>query len=242
MSNLAAKRVIHPRNVGFSAAASSPRRNWARDLIGVQEEERRRISQELHDDLGQRLALLEIKIHHLERNCLPTDVTKGLRAVRDIVADLDRDIHRICYELYPVVLEKLGLIVALRCLCRDFSESSEILTVFDHQKVPQKLPENISLCLYRVTQEALQNVSKHAKAKKVSVSLRGIAAGLEVVVMDFGTGFDPLSIRARKGLGLITIEERVRCAGGSFSIRSSPGMGTEVRVMVHPHCQEAVAG
>ena len=242
MSNLATQRAIQPRNVSFSTAPSSARQNWARDLIGIQEEERRRISQELHDDLGQRLALLEIKIHQLERNCLPADVAEGLKTVRDVIADLDRDIHRICYELYPVVLEKLGLLAALRCLCREFSESSGIPTFFDYQKIPQPLPGSISLCLYRVTQEALHNVSKHAGAKKAIVSLRETADGLEVAIMDFGVGFDPASIRARNGLGLITIQERIESVGGHFSIRSSPGSGTEVRVTVHAPCQRAAAG
>jgi signal transduction histidine kinase len=206
-------------------------------MIGLQEEERRRISQELHDDLGQRLALLEIKIHRLERNCLPADAAEGLRAIRELVGDLDRDIHRICYELYPVVLEKLGLIVALRCLCRDFSESSGVITRFDHQRVPTNLPENVSLCLYRVIQEALHNVSKHARAKKAKVALRGMADGLEVVITDSGTGFDPGSTPARTGLGLITIEERVLSVGGRFSIRSSRGWGTEVRIFIHQRGQ-----
>jgi signal transduction histidine kinase len=242
MSNLIAKRVIQLPYVGLSAAALSRARRWAIDLIGVQEEERRRISQELHDDLGQRLALLAIKIHQLEQNCLPADVAEGLKTVKDLIGDLDTDIHRICYELYPVILEKLGLLVALRSLCRDFSDSSEIETVFDCQKIPEHLPSDVSLCLYRVTQEALHNVYKHARARKVRVSLRGTAEGLEAVIMDFGIGFDPLSIRARKGLGLITIEERVRSVGGRCSIRSSPGLGTEVRAIVHQGCQEAVAG
>jgi signal transduction histidine kinase len=240
MSNLAAKTVLQPR---FPAATPSPRRHWARDLIRVQEEERRRISQELHDDLGQRLALLEIKIHQLERNGLPSDVAEGLKSIRDVVADLDRDIHRICYELYPVVLLNLGLLAALRCLCREFSESSGISIRFEHQEIPRDLPGNVSLCLYRVTQEALHNVSKHAGAKNATVSLRETEEGLvEIAIMDVGVGFDPLSIRTRKGLGLITIEERVLSLDGQFSIRSSPGLGTEVRVTVHPGRQRAAAG
>lgn len=242
MSSLVTKTVIQPRNVGFPAATSSTRQNWARDLIGVQEEERRRISQELHDDLGQRLALLEIKIHQLERNCLSTAVAEGLKTVRDFVADLDKDIHRICYELYPVVLEKLGLLGGLRCLCREFSESTGISTLFDGQEIPRNLPGSVALCLYRVTQEALHNVAKHARAKKATVSLRATADGLEVAILDSGVGFDPVAIRARKGLGLITIQERVLSVGGHFSIRSSPGLGTEVRVTVHPRCHRAVAG
>jgi signal transduction histidine kinase len=242
MSNLDTKMALRRRKTCLSMAALSPRRNWAIDLIGVQEEERRRISQELHDDLGQRLTLLGIKIHQLEQNGLPADVAEGLQAVKDLIGDIDRDIHRVCYELYPVVLEKLGLLVALRSLCRDFSESSEIPTVFDCQKVPEQLPRNVSLCLYRVTQEALHNVYKHARARKARVSLRGIAGGVEAVITDFGIGFDAPSIREKKGLGLITMEERVLSVGGRCSIQSSPGSGTEVRVIVHQGFQAAMAG
>lgn len=241
MSNLVTKTVIHSHNARFSAAPST-RRSWARDLIGVQEEERRRISQELHDDLGQRLALLEIKLHQLEQNCMPANIAEGLKTVRDFVAELDRDIHRICYELYPVVLEKLGLLGALRCLCREFSESNGISITFEHEELSRHLPGNIAMCLYRVTQEALHNVFKHAKAKKATVSLRQTAEGVEIAIVDHGVGFDPVLIRARKGLGLTTIGERVLGVGGHFSIRSSPGSGTEVRVIVNRHYQRAAAG
>jgi signal transduction histidine kinase len=242
MSSLVTKRVVRTRNPCFSASARSPGRNWAIDLMEVQEEERRRISQELHDDLGQRLTLLTIKIHQLEQKNLPADVAEGLKAIKDLIGDIDIDIHRICYELYPVVLEKLGLLVALRSLCQEFSESSKIETVFDYENVPKHLPRNAALCLYRVTQEALHNIYKHARTKKASVSLRGTTEGLEAVIMDFGEGFDPLSICKRKGLGLITIEERVLSVGGHSSIRSSPGLGTEVRVViVHQNCLAAVA-
>ena len=199
----------------------------------VQEEERRRISQELHDDLGQRLALLEIRISQFELRYLPADILLGLKALRDLVGEMDRDIHRICYELYPVVLEKLGLIVGLTSLCRDFSEMSGVSTFFHHESIPKHVPKNVSLCLYRVAQEGLHNISKHAKVKEAKVSLRGTAEGVEIVVADSGNGFDPFVNRARTGLGLVTMEERVLSIGGHCSIHSSPGLGTEVRAGVY---------
>jgi signal transduction histidine kinase len=232
MSNVVTRGAIQARNTCLSAAALSPMRSWASELIRVQEEERRRISQELHDDLGQRLALLTIKIHQLEQKHLPADVAEGLKTLKDLIGDIDSDIHRICYQLYPVVLEKLGLLVALRSLCEDFSESSNIETSFHYEKVPEHVPGDAALCLYRVTQEALHNIYKHARTKRASVSLRGTAEGLEAVIMDFGAGFNSLSIRKKKGLGLITMEERVLSVGGHCSIRSSPGLGTEVRVVI----------
>jgi signal transduction histidine kinase len=209
--------------------------SWTKDLMEAQEEDRRRISQELHDDLGQRLALLEIKIDQLEVNFLPAEVAKGLKNVKELIGEMDRDIHRICYELYPVVLQKLGLVTAMRGLCQDFSEISGMSITFDHENIPKRLSNNVSLCLYRVTQEALHNVSRHAKAKEAKVSLRRSAEGIELVVLDAGRGFDPFQARARKGLGLTTMEERIRSAGGRCFIRSSPGLGTEVKAIVYRH-------
>ncbi len=242
MSNLATKGAYQARNTCLSAEALSPTRIWVSALIGVQEEERRRISQELHDDLGQRLALLTIKIHQLEQKHLSADVAEGLKTVTDLISDIDLDIHRIFYKLYRVVLEKLVMIVSLRSLCQEFSESSDIETAFDYEKVPEHLSRNAALCVYRVTQEALHNVCKHARTKKARVSLRGTAEGLEVVIIDFGVGFNPLSIRKKKGLGLITIEERVLSVGGRSSIRSAPDLGTEVRALIlHQNHLAAVA-
>jgi signal transduction histidine kinase len=215
------------------------KRRWARDLIEVQEEERRRISQELHDDLGQRLALLEIQIYQLEHKHHPADIAKGLKSLRDRVGEMDRDIHRICYELYPVVLEKLGLIVALTSLCREFAEMTGIATDFHHENVPSFIPDHASLCLYRLTQEALHNVFKHSKAKEAKVSIKGIAGGIEVKVVDSGGGFDPFQARTKKGLGLLTIDERVQSAGGRCSVRSTPGSGTEVRAGLYEPYRDA---
>ena len=198
----------------------------------MQEEERRRISQELHDDLGQRLALLEINISQLEQRPLPRDVRDGLTSARELIAELDKDIHRICYQLYPVVLEKLGLVVALRSLCQEFSQMTGVSVTFN-TNAPKDIPANLSLCLYRITQEALHNVGKHAQAKEAKVSLREIVDRLEVVVTDSGIGFDPFLSRQRSGFGLIAIEERVKNAGGHCSIKSSPCEGTEVKAVVY---------
>jgi signal transduction histidine kinase len=207
--------------------------SWTKDLMEAQEEERRRISQELHDDLGQRLALLEIKIDQLDDEFLPAEVSKGLKSVKQLIGEMDRDIHRICYELYPVVLEKLGLVAAMTSLCRDFSEMSGVPIAFDHENIPKRVSNNVSLCLYRVTQEALHNVCRHAKAKEAKVSLRRNSQGIELVVLDSGLGFDLFLARGRKGLGLTTMEERIRGAGGRCFIRSSPGWGTEVKAVVY---------
>jgi signal transduction histidine kinase len=238
MSISAVKTVDPVRDRGFSVSIVPSRRRWARDLIEVQEGERRRISQELHDDLGQRLALLEIQIYQLEHKCHSADIAKGLKSLRDSVGEMDRDIHRICYELFPVVLEKLGLIPALSSLCREFSETTGISTVFEHENDPKYVPEHVALCVYRLAQESLHNVFKHAKAKEAKVTLRGMADGLEIKVVDSGAGFEPILMRSKKGLGLTTIDERVQSVGGRCSVRSKPGSGTEVTAVLREPYQD----
>jgi len=192
-----------------------------------QEQDRLRISRELHDDFGQRLAVLEIQLSQLEDKCACPETAKGLRLVRERVVEMDRDVHRICCQLYPVLLEKLGLVVALSSLCREFSQSG-IQVQFEHEDCPATVAKTVSLCLYRVVQEALHNISKHSKAKSAKVSVRGSSGRLEVVVADSGIGFDPDVIRPT-GLGLASIEERVKKAGGRISISSKPGAGTKVK-------------
>jgi signal transduction histidine kinase len=228
MRSFAAKRIVQPSDRPLTTD-----RAWVKDLIEVQEEERRRISQELHDDFGQRLALLEIQMSQLESKCVSADVATSLKALGDRVREMNRDIHRTCYELYPAVLEKLGLIVGLTSLCRDFSEASGICTSFYHENVAKYVPHNVSLCLYRVAQEALHNVSKHARVKEAKVSVSGVAEGIELMITDTGAGFDPFLVRTKKGLGLTTMEERLKSTGGRYSIRSSPGRGTEVKAIVY---------
>jgi signal transduction histidine kinase len=203
---------------------------WNGSVIEMQEQERLRISQELHDHLGQRLALLEIKLSQLEDNCVCEQTAKGLSLVREQVGEIDRDVHRICWKLYPVLLEKLGLIVALQALCREFCQLG-IKTEFIHGRCPTTVEKTTSLCLYRVVQEALHNVAKHARAKHAKVFLKGSAGRLEVSIEDSGVGFDRDHITNHSGLGLSSIEERVRRAGGRASICSTPGLGTIVRAV-----------
>jgi signal transduction histidine kinase len=207
-------------------------RIWRGSVTERQEQDRLRISQELHDDLGQRLALLEIQLSQLADKCACPETAKGLSVVRERVGEMDQDLHRICCELYPVILEKLGLVVALKSLCREFSRSgirADFAADFANDKCPPEVSKSVSLCLYRIVQEALHNVSKHSKAKSARVSLRGSSGRLEVIVEDSGIGFDAKATRLRTGLGLSSIEERVKRAGGRISISSSPGVGTQVR-------------
>lgn len=211
----------------------------AGSLLAAQEEERRRVSRELHDELGQKLALLEIQLVGLERLCgshpraaSRPEIASELRSLRGRVAEISGEVHRICYHLHPAVLEHLGLFAALESFCNEFTEWSGVKVRFIHSDVPAPLPKNVSLCLYRVVQEALHNVAKHAAADRAIVALRGVLGGIQVIVKDTGRGFDLMQARNKGGLGLISICERVRLAGGRCSIRSAPGHGTRVAVCV----------
>jgi signal transduction histidine kinase len=209
--------------------------------VAAQEEERRRVSRELHDELGQRLALLEIQIEQMERQ-LGGDaaVTAALESLRGRVGEIADDLHRICCRLHPAVLENLGLIVAVRSYCEEYSAWSGVETRFTHLDVPSKLPPSVSLCIYRVVQETLRNVARHARATRVFVSIRGSQSGIQVTVKDNGCGFLVGQSGRAGGLGLISLTERVKLLGGTCHIRSAPHRGTRIHVFIPVRLPEAV--
>jgi signal transduction histidine kinase len=230
MSSLAVKNIIADQMTSLPPLfGKGPFHGSAIETL---EQDRLRISQELHDDLGQRLALLEIQLTQLEDNCSCPETTRGLNSMRERVREMDRDVHRICCQLYPVLLEKFGLAVALKSLCRDFSQLG-IDAEFVEENCPKTIGQSVSLCLYRVVQEALHNVSKHAKTKHAKVSLRGSSSRIEVIIRDEGVGFDRVVMKSTQGLGLASIEERVRRSGGRSSIHSIPEIGTEVKAVFY---------
>jgi signal transduction histidine kinase len=235
------------RLIPFPAAKATPAQVRMGTLVEMQEEERRRIAAELHDDLGQRLALIEIQIDQLQRACasigLTTGIVGGLQKVREQIGEMDGDVHRICYRLHPVVLEKLGLFVALESFCREFSQRSGIRTKFEYRDLPKRIDRGPALCVYRLVQEALNNVSKHARTREVKVALKKTADAIEVVVEDSGCGFDTARSSIR-GLGLMSMEERVRRTGGDCTIRSRIGIGTKVTAVIpmHPEVLDCPTG
>ena len=146
---------------------------------------------------------------------------------------LSEDLRRIAYRLHPSVLDDLGLVVATETYVRYFSEQQNIQVTFRHSNIPAIVDADAALCLYRVLQESLHNLSKHSGARTAQVNLSGIDGYLRLAVKDSGAGFDPKTIRGKGGLGLRSMEERANLLGGKFRIDSSPE-GTEVVVEV-PH-------
>jgi len=201
-------------------------------LLKAEEEESRRLARELHDDLNQRLAVLavELGMQSLEIPESAELVREKLRAAQSKVSGLSDDLRRLAYRLHPAMLDDLGLDVALRALCEEFSRLEAVRVQFLTRSLPASIPRDIALCFYRIAQECLRNVAKHAGTKTAKVTLTGSGRGLRMRVIDYGTGFHPEAVRGKGGLGLISMEERARLVGGSLSIHSRPGDGTKVTV------------
>ena len=208
-------------------------RQLATKLLYSQEEERRRIAREMHDDWTQRLAILGIETAklegHLDTKALALPL---LHAIREQLVSLSEDVHDLSRQLHPSILDDLGLVEALRSECAGFSRREEIAVDYRPGKVPANLPKDVALCVYRVAQEALRNVAKHAAVKEASLTLVATETELMLRVQDQGVGFDPENGHAQAGLGLSSMEERVRLIQGEFSITSAPGRGTTVEVRV----------
>lgn len=203
----------------------------AGQLITAREEERRRLARELHDDLTQTLAALALELANIRIRSAGTDqrVADGLISAEGRVHELADNIHDMSRLLHPSILDDLGLEAAIRAECERFSAREEIPVHFDF-KSSITLPDDYALTLYRIVQEGLHNVAKHADARDAEVRLHVSDSDLELTIQDSGHGFDPESVRGRPGLGLVSMGERIRLIDGSLHIDSSPGHGAKITV------------
>jgi PAS domain S-box-containing protein len=214
-------------------AAHERQRDLTSRLLHAQEEERRRIAREMHDDWTQRLTLLGIEIAQLEKQLggREKDLPR-LRTMQEHVVSLSEDMHHLSRQLHPAILDDLGLVEALRSECAGFSRREGITVVYSPGDIPPSLPKEGALCVYRIAQEALRNIAKHAAVNGASVRLAVVGDELVLRVRDKGIGFDPKAVHAQAGLGLSSMAERVSLVQGEFSIASAPGQGTTVTVRV----------
>jgi PAS domain S-box-containing protein len=203
-------------------------------LISAQEEERRRVARELHDDLNQRMALLSIELEQLGQK-----ISAEESALRQNVVDLrlraqeiSTAIHRLSYQLHPSQLDHLGLDTALKSFCEEFSRVHGLRIEFHRSGFPIPIPKDVTLCIFRIAQESLRNVIKHSGAESARVVLEVDETAVGLTVSDGGNGFDLDANRTRRGLGLISMSERLRLVGGELSIDSQPLQGTAIRVSV----------
>jgi signal transduction histidine kinase len=203
-------------------------------LINAQEEERARIARELHDDLSQKMALLSIEIEQLTQ--LPSqavpEIQTGLRKILNGVQEVSAAMHRMSSELHPSKLDRLGLAAATSSLCMEISNRRNLQIDCKFKDVPGSLPRDISLCLYRVIQESLQNVINHSGAGSASVHLQGSPSEIRLRVTDDGVGFRFHSVKRKRGLGLPSMQERLRLVGGTMSIESQPMHGAQITAAI----------
>jgi PAS domain S-box-containing protein len=205
-----------------------------RRLIEAQEEERAWIARELHDDVNQRIALVSVELERWEQHLYDSeaDGREHIRSVRDRLLDLGKDVQSLSHHLHSSKLEVLGLVAAARSFCKEFAEQHKVEIDFKHKDVPSNLPKEISLCLYRVLQEALQNALKHSGVRYFAVDLRGRPGEIQMDVSDMGVGFVQHGRNNHKGLGLISMRERLQMVKGELSIKSGPGSGTTIEAIV----------
>ena len=208
-------------------------RDLAAKLMNAQEDERKRIALELHDDIGQRLALLSnaLDAWGLELSVTMTKERARLSSLKHSTDEVGTAVHDLSHQLHSSVLHHLGLTKGLRRLCRTISQQHDIVVDLDADEVSD-LPSDISLCLFRVAQEALSNAVKHGRAKQIAVQLFQNASSLRLIVKDDGIGFD--STTPSDGLGLVSMQERLRIVEGILTLTSSPGQGTIIEAVV-PH-------
>lgn len=203
-------------------------------LLRVQEEERRRLARELHDDIGQRLAALSIQVELLHRpgGVSPDELERKLRELAKQIEALAEDLRRTAHDLHPFTLAHVRLDSALRAYCEEFSHLRRIKVRFTARALPAgAIPPAVALCAYRVIQEALGNIAKHAGVEQAMVSLGVSDKTLHISIRDEGSGFELDQARG-KGLGLVSMEERVRHLGGTFSIVPKPGDGTVIEIRI----------
>ena len=212
----------------------------AEKLLTAQDEERKRIARELHDDFNQRLAALSVELGLMERAPISASepMAQQLGAVRSQVVQLSDDLHNLAYRLHPSLLDHVGLEIALREHFVEFTKRTGLPVTFGVHNVPRTLSKEIATNLFRVMQESLQNVSKHAQATNVTVRLSGSPKGVGLSVRDNGKGFDLEGQKdCVRGLGLVSMQERARGLGGFLRIHSLPKDGTKVCAWI-PHLQE----
>ena len=195
-------------------------------LIHAAEEERQRLARELHDDFSQRLVLLSVTIDMLRRRSAGMSLDQNLLELQNSVTELGSDVHSLSHRLHSSKLRMLGLEAALREVCQQVSRQHNLEIQLLAAELPSDLPEDLSLCFYRVAQESLNNAVKHSHSTRIEVRLGNSGGQVWMRIKDFGVGFDP-SIRGA-GIGLAAMRERLRMVGGSLRIESSPGVGTEL--------------
>lgn len=240
-ANLSLEAEIQERRkveAALRASESALKRNreelrmLAGKLIATQEDERRRLARELHDHLSQTLAALALQLAKLQQQhtgtSIPAPTVAALKQIEDSVQQLADEIHDLSRMLHPSILDDLGLVAAIRTECQRFADREGFAVHFDGDEMPQDLSDESTLTFYRIAQEALHNIAKHAAASEAWIRLVRDANAVTLVIEDDGNGFDPELTREKVGLGLISMTERMQLLDGKLVVESAPGQGTRV--------------
>jgi signal transduction histidine kinase len=203
-------------------------------LIDMQEKERSRLARELHDDFNQRLAVLAIDLERAAQTIddSPVVARQRLHELWSRASEIGTDLHSLSHRLHSSTLESLGLVLGVSSLCAEFEEQQGIQVDFTHKNIARSVSPDIALCLFRVAQEGLRNVKRHSGASRAEIRLEAAEQEISLSISDAGTGFDSRTSRARDGLGIRSMQERLRLLGGRFEISSQPGEGTMIHVSI----------
>ena len=208
-------------------------RELAGKLIVAQEMERSRIARDMHDDLNQQLAALSLSISALRRRALETsDLSDLLRELQERIIAVIGQVRDFAHDLHPGTLDHVALVAAMRTHCADFARQHDLDIRFNADEALTPLSRDVAVCVYRVLQEGLRNIANHAGVREARVSLTQTPELIELLIVDRGRGFDPDAGAARRGLGLLSIEERARLVGGTLKITATRDGGTTLRLQV----------
>ncbi len=203
-------------------------------LIEAQERERGRIARDLHDDICQQLALVSIQLEQVQRE-LPDSVSENRSQVGELrkrIIDISTDVQMMSHELHSAKLIYLGAAVAMKGFCREFGEHHKFEIEFESRDLPRQLPPDVSLCLFRVLQEGLHNAAKHSGVKRFDVQLWGTSGNVHLTISDLGSGFDTEAAMKGRGLGITSMQERLKLVKGELTITSHPKSGTSIHARV----------
>ena len=235
--------LLIAEDITMRQQAEEARLDLAQRLVNAQEAESTRVARELHDNIGQSLALFSMELETTKETLtgLSSDSDARLTHLADKLRDLGRAVGSLSHQLHSSELELLGFVAAVKSLCREFSEQYHVQVNCDCTGVPNNLAAEISLCLFRVTQEALHNIAKHSLAGTVNFKVHGTSHSLYLSISDDGVGFAQNNLKAKSGLGLTSMRERLHLIGGKFMITSKPGAGTRIGATVpipnNPDCR-----
>ncbi len=213
--------------------AELARTDLSRRLMTAQEAERTRIARELHDGIGQALAVLGIQMQRAEKPAADGKKSPSITELCRKVKDIGTQVSRLSHQLHSSELEFLGLAAAVKSLCREFSEQYPIKVTCSCTDVPEELDNEVALCFLRIVQEAMHNVAKHSQAAEVQVKLASSGGQLVLKVSDNGVGFEMTKMRGTVGLGMVSMRERMHLIGGEFEIWSEPGSGTRIQATAY---------